>query len=172
MRKIILVLSLISLLVSCNQSKKPVNESKSQNLVEESIYNSEDIKLADLLIDIPADSSMVFKVTKNCVFFSQFTTQECDSLENADPEAYEIFSENANNNSTDALELLKKLKIKSYWSDKRYISFNSDKKEYLIDTRIKNFVGNYCIMFRKDLKPEILKNDLLKEDVLLKYFKE
>jgi hypothetical protein len=172
MRKIILVLSLISICVSCNQTKKPVNESKSENLVEESITNSEDIILAEVLIDKTADSSLVFKVTKNCVFFSQFTTKECDSIEKADPEAYEIFSENANNNATDALELLKKLKIKSYWSDKRYISYDSGEKVYLIDTRLKNFVGNYCILFRKDLKPVIIKNDLLQEDLLLKYFKE
>jgi len=171
-RIIIIIFGLIILFISCKQKNSPINESIPEKSVENTINNSEDIKFTDILINKDVDSSSVLKITKSCIFFPQLTTKECDSLENEDPDAYEIFSEHLNSNATNALELLEKLKIKNYWSDKKYILFKSEKDEYLFDPRIKKLAGEYCIIFRKELKPEILRIDLLKEETLSKYFKQ
>jgi hypothetical protein len=172
MRKLLLFFILTSLFLSCKQTSKPINESILKDSVEIKISNSNNLKIAEILIDKHVDTSLIYKINENSVFFAQLTTNESDSLENADPDAYEIFSENANNNATNALELLDKLKIKNFWSDKKYVSFRSMKENYLIDTRLKNIIGEYCILFRKDLMPELLRIDLLNEETLSTYFKK
>jgi hypothetical protein len=133
--------------------------------------NSNRIKLKDLLIDRITDTAETYRIKGDCVFIIQMTTKESDSLETADPDSYEIISENANNSAMRASELLDKSGIKSIWSEKRYVRFESGNKSYLLDTRKENIAGDYCLIFKEKTMPELIEIELLTEDVLSDFYK-
>jgi len=117
------------------------------------------------------DTSMVFLIKNDCVFFSQFSDSECDSLEKLNPTAYEIFSENANNNCLIANEILKSINFTQYWSNRRYVKFNYKNEEFILDTRLNNeFIGECCILFKNDTLPRIVFVKSLNVELINKYY--
>ncbi len=165
------IISILLFLASCNAIDKKNKDSNIQTLNKEKDTTEEIINIEELLTHKVEDTSIVFKIKENCVFFTQLTTKESDSIEKIDAELYSILSEELNNNANNALDLLSKLKIKNYWSDKRYVSFKTKEKEYFIDTRKKD-IKTHCILFIQNKKPEIVSIEPLEEDSILKYFKK
>jgi hypothetical protein len=171
MRKIV-ILGLITLIfTSCNSSTNQKIDKKEESSKLEISNSDKSIDFKDIVINGARDTSEIIKIKDNCVFIIQMTTNESDSLENADPDSYEVFSENANNAAMNASDLLDRLNIKSIWSDKRYIDCEFNGKNYLLDTRLKNIAGDYCIMFMNDKKTKLIEIELLSEDILIDYFK-
>ncbi len=171
MRKYILIGLVTLIFTNCNSSTNQKTDKKEENQNLAINDNDKHIDFRDLVVNENRDTSEIFSIKDNCVFIIQMTTNESDSLENANPDSYEAFSENANNAATNALDLFERLKIKNIWSDKRFIDCEYNGKKYLLDTRLKNIAGNYCIMFMKNKKPELLEIESLTEKVLTDYFK-
>ena len=171
MRKIILIGLVTLIFTNCNSSTNLKSDKKEENSKIETNQSDKHIDFTDLVINENRDTSEIIRIKDNVVLIIQMTTFESDSLENSDPDSYEIFSESANNAAMNASVLFDRLKIKSIWSDKRYIDFEFNGKNYLLDTRLKNIAGNYCIIFMKDRKPELIEIELLTEDILNDYFK-
>jgi hypothetical protein len=163
MKNFVIFLAFISLLPG---NTFAINERVSDNNID-----FQKIKLEDLLINKSVDTSKLFLIKEDCVFIIQMTTEECDLLEKSNPDEYESFSENANNDAEKALELFEKLSIKNIWSDKRYIQFDLQNMTYLIDTRRKELAGRYCIIFKKSSTPVIMPVESLDMDTLKKCFK-
>ncbi len=128
--------------------------------------------IQELLTSEQIDSSKIFTIQEDCVFVIQMSTQESDLIEKENPDYYESFSENANIDATVAQELLDKLKIKNYWSDKQYIRFTFENQEKVIDTRAKKIAGEYCIIFEKDTYPLLCRIDQLNEETFHKLKKK
>ncbi len=171
MRKIVLIGLITLIFTNCNSSTNKKIDKKDESSKLEISHYDKSIDFKDLVINGNRDTSEVIRIKDNCVFIIQMTTNESDSMENANPDSYEVFSENANNAAMSTSDLLDRLKIKSFWSDKRYIDCEYNGKNYLLDTRLKNTAGDYCIMFMKDKKPKLIKIELLTEDILNDYFK-
>jgi hypothetical protein len=171
MRKIILLVLITLIFTNCNSSSNQKIDKKDESSKLELSNSDKGIDFNDLVISGNRDTSEIIRIKDNCVFIIQLTTNESDSLENLDHDSYEVLSENSNNASMNALDLLDRLKLKSVWSDKRYIGCEFNGKSYLLNTRFKNIAGRYCIMFRKDTKPELIEIELLNEDILKNYFK-
>lgn len=165
-----LIIALLLLGISCKESHKQVVNNKPTTAFNDTIFVSDKLKIDDLLVVEDKDKSSIFSINQPGVFFTQLTTKESDSIENLNPEAYEGISENANNRAAKAVDLLEKLKINNYWSDKRFVRYKTTNTEYLIDTRKRN-LEEYCIIFQKDKKPSLIKVDSLNEKVLAAYFK-
>jgi hypothetical protein len=72
-----------------------------------------------------------------------------------------------------AAELLTNMKITQYWSDKRFVKFELDSKEYFFDTRKnENVKMGGCILFKKGTKPMIIDTELLTEEIVNEYYKK
>ena len=120
MRKIIMSFCIACIIVSCKQTNNTRIDSKNENSIEKTKNLADNkvneiIQIEDLLVNNIVDTSLLYKVKGNGVFFSQLTSQESDSIEKLNPEEYEAISEELNNESSDALKMLKKLKINNYW---------------------------------------------------------
>jgi uncharacterized protein (DUF2344 family) len=170
--KLIAICALTVIYSSCKQTdnkRQVVEPEKTVNLVD----SAETIDFKSLLVNEITDTSKVFNVKDDGVYFIQMTTEESDSLEKADEEAYETLSENGNNASMSAAELLTNMKITQYWSDKRFVKFELDSKEYFFDTRKnENVKMGGCILFKKGTKPMIIDTELLTEEIVNEYYKK
>ena len=172
MKRQILLFGLLILFSNCKSGGNKINESSVDKTNIERKSDIEKIKISDLLIDyIDIDTSKVLDIKENCIVVIQMTSQESDEFEKSNPTGYEVYSENANNSAENALDLFDKLKIKNFWTEKRYIKFNSEGKNYLIDTRLKKIVGTYCVLFHDNLKPELLTLESINEETLNNYLK-
>jgi uncharacterized protein (DUF2344 family) len=110
--KLIAICALTVIYSSCKQTdnkRQVVEPEKTVNLVD----SAETIDFKSLLVNEITDTSKVFNVKDDGVYFIQMTTEESDSLEKADEEAYETLSENGNNASMSAAELLTNMKTTS-----------------------------------------------------------
>jgi hypothetical protein len=163
---------ILGLFVTCKSTGNQNKISSSDNSNPVTTISTNDIKYSDLLISKSVDTSKTFIIKDECVFVIQMSTKESDSLETANPDSYEVLSENANNDAARAIELFERLQIKNYWSDRRYISFGLGDKKYLIDTRLKDLAGQFCILFKNNVNPILIRIENLNEEVLTKYFKK
>lgn len=168
MRVNTILLGIFLFLMGCNSSAKHQN-SPNNTIISN---DSSDFAIEDLLVNTSIDTSIVYSINDECVFVIQTTTAECDSLEKIDSDLYEQISENANNFASDLLELLEKYKINNYWSDRRYIEYTLGDKKYLIDTRKKALAMDYCLIFKKGIKPKLILTELLDEETLKEQFKK
>jgi hypothetical protein len=134
-------------------------------------FKSSKIEIDDLIVNKTVNKSEIHSIKGNCVFVIQLSTSESDSLEKLDAEAYESFSENANNDAERILTIFEKQNIKNIWSDKRYISSSWNKKNYLIDTRLFDIAGKYCILFNEKKEPKLIQIELIDETTLTEYYK-
>lgn len=166
---------LLFVITSCRQ----IEDSK-QSIANDKVFTEksteqiipEIIDFKTILSSGTSDTSKLFEIKNDGIFFIQLTDAECDSMEKADEQTYESFSENANNASMIASELLTNMKIKQYWSNKRFIKFELDGKEYFIDTRKnENVRMDVCILFKNATKPLIVETELLTEELLKNYYK-
>jgi hypothetical protein len=167
--------------ISCNQ-EKPVETN--HEIVPESFENrtksidsnlkiEEVIPLKNTLVNNQPDTSSIFKIKGNGVFVIQLTTKESEKLEKQDSAKYEATSEYANNVSTALYDLLNALKIKQYWSDKRYVEYFSNNRNHLIDTRKYDKIRmDCCILFKNNQEPKIVECNTLNEELLTNYFKK
>ncbi len=173
MRRLIILTGLIlGLFITCKSTTNQDKIVSNENSHSEIKTSGQEIKLEDLLISKSVDTSETFIIKEDCVFAIQMSTKESDSLEARDPDSYESLSENMNNDAMNASELLDRLKIKNFWSDKRFVRFEYGDKKYLIDTRLKDLAGQYCLLFKKNLKPELILIGSLNEEELKKYYKK
>lgn len=170
--KLIAICALTFIYSSCKQTdnkRQVVEPEKTVNHVD----SAETIDFKSLLVNEITDTSNLFEIKSDGIFFVQLTDAECDSMEKADEQAYETLSENGNNASMSAAELLTNMKIKQYWSDKRFVKFELDGKDYFIDTRKnENVKMGGCILFKKGTKPMIIDTELLTEEIASDYYKK
>ncbi|WP_148226409.1 hypothetical protein [Paludibacter propionicigenes] len=167
---------LLFVITSCRQT-----ENKKQHIANDKDFTEKSVEQITLgTIDFKtilsseiADTSKLFEIKSDGIFFIQSTDAECDSMQKADEQAYESFSENTNNASMSAGELLTNMKIKQYWSNKRFVKFELNGKEYFIDTRKnENIRIGRCILFRKATKPMIIDTELLTEELVKNYYQK
>jgi hypothetical protein len=161
------ILTLLNLSTSLNANNVDIY----RYLLQTQVKSNDSINFLELVINYKPNPSEIYNIKSNCVFIIQMTSKESDSLESANPTFYEVFSESANNNSMEALELFEKLRIKNYWSDKRYLSFVYNEQKFVLDTRLKELAGKYCLLFNENKKPELILIDSLTEGLLINYFK-
>ena len=171
MRKIILLGLVILTFTNCNSKANHKTDKKDESSRLVINTNDKSIDFRKLTTNDKRNTSEVIKIQNDCVLIIQMTSNESDSLENAAPDSYEVFSENTNNAAMNALDLFNRLKIKNIWSDKRFIDCVYNGKNYLLDTRLYNIAGKYCIMLMKGKKPELIEIELLTEEILNDYFK-
>jgi len=175
MNRIITTICILLFVINSCRQIESKNESNSidkyfaEKSAEQIIPETIDFK--SILSSETADTSNLFEIKSDGIFFIQLTDAECDSMEKADKQAYESISENANNASMSAEELLTNMKIKQYWSSKRFVKFDLDGKDYFIDTRKNEIVKmGGCILFKKATKPMIIETELLTEELVSKYY--
>jgi hypothetical protein len=165
---------LLFVFISCRQTEiKRQDIANDKDFKQKSVeqITPKTINFKTILSSETSDTSKLFEIKSDGIFFIQSTDAECDSMEKADEQAYESFSENANNASMSASELLTNMKIKQYWSDKRFAKFELDGKEYFIDTRKnKNVRMGGCILFKKATKPMIIETEELTEELVNSYY--
>ena len=175
-RNITTICILLFVISSCRLTEnKKESIANDKDFIEKSAEEiiPETIDFKTILSSETADTSKLFEIKSDGIFFIQLTDAECDSMEKADRQAYESFSENVNNASMSAGELLTNMKIKQYWSNKRFIKFESNGKEYFIDTRKnENVRMGGCILFKKATKPMIIETELLTEELVNNYYKK
>jgi len=174
--KISIICTILFIFASCRQTENKSQHIATDNdftdkLAEQVIPDTIDFK--SILSSEITDTSKMFEIKDDGIFFVQLTDAECDSIEKADEQAYERFSEEANNTSTSAGELLTNLKIKQYWSEKRFVKFELGGKKYYIDTRKNEFVKmSGCILFKKEVNPMVINAELVTEKFVKKYYKK
>lgn len=167
----VIFIGLISLtFANCNSSSDLKVQHKPESSNPEVNNEDKSIDFKELVTNESRDTSETFVITDDCVYIIQMTSIESDSLENANPDVYEVLSENANNAAMNASELFDRLKIKSIWSDKRFINCEYNGTKYLLDTRSLYLAGEYCILFRKNRKPILMELELITEYILKGYF--
>jgi hypothetical protein len=131
-----------------------------------------EIPIKSILINREVPNSELLVLEGNGIFVIQISSKESDALEKANPDEYESYSENANNEAENVNSLTSKMKIKSYWSDKRYLKINNQIIKYLLDTRAIHLAGEYCILFKSENEPKIVLLEEVTESRLKDYFKK
>ncbi|MEI7594894.1 MAG: hypothetical protein WCK02_04040 [Bacteroidota bacterium] len=162
MRKLAWVFYFFFIVISsCTERNK---KAKVVSKVDTAEINQTDFK--DLLIKYPVDSSELYTVNHSGVFIGQMTIEICDSIEKVNPEFYEAYSEDMNNLSLELSDVLKKMKIESYWSDKRYVKFENN----ILDMQKLDMLMAKVIFFIKGRNPIIFDLQDVDKELLKKYF--
>ena len=154
-----LILVILLFATSCNETETRLKSNNSNEKIKPLLM---EIQVSDIQTNKPANEISVKLINENCVCFVQLTTVESDSLEQLDPEKYSINSEYLNNESTRIYELLTDNKIKSVWTDKRYIKFKTIETEFYIDTRKKDLTLK-CLIFDIETGLKIIDSESINE---------
>jgi hypothetical protein len=177
MSKIKLVILFLSIcLMSCSHKnkkfdKEAINPSISENFFKKDSLSGE-TPIEHLLVRLNPNKDKVFDVAENAVVFAKFTDKELDSLKNINEEEFNTLMDDIGYYQSEAVLKLNSLKIKTLYTDKRYLRYNKPNQEaLLIDTRkLKRDLGWHIYFFNNNKKARVIYSVDITSELIKDYF--
>jgi hypothetical protein len=176
MRKEILIIFFISivLITSCQRKHRDFqgpNPSLSENYFLHDSQSGE-TPIEYLLVQNKPSKDLIFEINEGGVVFTDFTSEELDSLETSSKEDFSNMMDDLKYYMSEVTLKIDSIKIRTFSTKKRYIRFTNSKAEsFLIDTRkLQNNLGWYIYFFNMAKKPRVINSAEISTSLIREYF--
>ena len=160
------------IIFSCGKNKESASES--DTLKPDSTSSNGALKLESFLVSEQTDTSKVEIINYDCAVLIPVAENVVEEMKKSgsSDEEIAITLDDANFYSFHASEIIDSVGIKTVMSNKQFIKFAGDKKNWTVDTYKKDLAGWNIILFKTNKSPQVAPNISVTIDLAKNYFEK